>query len=401
MRIVLGVAAGLLAVAALCALFFLYLLPQVIRPAVLYKQADMLYAAGRYEQAANAFADLGDYKDSRGRVEGCEYAIRDVAYGEADALFAAGRYEEAMAAFEALSGHRDSEQRAEGCRTALLDRAYDEAMALFEAERYEEAAAAFAALDGHRDSAQQIEACHLEPLYADAVALYEAGTYEEAIAAFEALGGYRDSVQKVEDAYAALTEGCFAAAQTALQAKDVPAATEALQKIDGAHLSLDQQIQLQKLYAGCGKVLEDKGDLAGAFRVYQASGMAVFERDMERCNTKYVTEPKQLFGKKKDLQGVYWTYSKGQIVFTIRYSTKKDTSCTFRIYGPQGADDRKAGTLRKNKTEFTFSIPYADLADGQGIRGFRLDLPRWSYSETIPKNTFSNADKDLYGNPLD
>ena len=68
MRIVLGVVAGLLAVAALCALFFLYLLPQVIRPAVRYREAVALSNAGKYEEAMAVFAALDGYKDSAAKI---------------------------------------------------------------------------------------------------------------------------------------------------------------------------------------------------------------------------------------------------------------------------------------------------------------------------------------------
>ena len=48
---------------------------------------------------------------------------RAAAYADAEALFEAGDYENAAAAFEALGGYSDSAERAEAARTALMEAA--------------------------------------------------------------------------------------------------------------------------------------------------------------------------------------------------------------------------------------------------------------------------------------
>ncbi len=434
-RIVLGAVLGLGAAAGLAALVILYLIPRYIQPAVRYKQADYLYSLGRYDQAMDAFRELGDYRDSRARIEAYETSLLDGAYGEAQALYDAGRYEEAIPAFEALKGYRDSEERVEACRTAILDRAYNEAMALYEAGqydeaanafvalgdyrdsadqalgsrydgamalyeagRYDEAAAAFVALGSYRDSADQAEECGLMERYADALALYEAQRYEEALDAFAALGSYRDSAQMAE----ACAGGYLTLAQEALGAGDVSKAVEHMGRVDAARLTLKQQLQLQKLYTACGKALEDRGDYAAAFQLYASTGDSAFEKDMARCNEKYRTEPRRLSEQCENVDALYWQYGSRQITLTVRYSTQRDASCYFTIQYVDGTYKRRDARLSKNLSELTFRFPYSEVSDPAKVRGFVLYLgfPNKAYQDVFLSDTFANADKDLYGKAM-
>ena len=103
-----------------------------------YAQADALWGAGNYSEAADAFKELGSYSDAKERA-------LDAMYQNAVSLMAAGNYDEAAAAFEELSDYSDSEERA-------LDAKYQKAEVLLRAGNKPAAAMAFGALGGYQDA---------------------------------------------------------------------------------------------------------------------------------------------------------------------------------------------------------------------------------------------------------
>ena len=163
------------AIIALPAALALLVISIVLMPVISYRQAEELLQAGRYEEAAAAFAELDDYADAAERALACRYV-------GAEALLEAEQYDEAAAAFAALGDYEDSAERALACR-------YAKAEVLLEAEQYDEAAAAFATLDEHADSAERA----LPYRYVWAEALLEAGQTSEAAIAFGRADGYRDA----------------------------------------------------------------------------------------------------------------------------------------------------------------------------------------------------------------
>ena len=163
------------AIIALPAALALLVISIVLMPVISYRQAEKLLQAGRYEEAAAAFAELDDYADAAERALACRYV-------GAEALLEAEQYDEAAAAFAALGDYEDSAERALACR-------YAKAEVLLEAEQYDEAAAAFATLDEHADSAERA----LPYRYVWAEALLEAGQTSEAAIAFGRADGYRDA----------------------------------------------------------------------------------------------------------------------------------------------------------------------------------------------------------------
>ena len=108
------------------------------------------------------------------------------AYKKAESLLASGQYEEASAAFKALGDYKDSRQRIEDCKTAEIEADYQAANKLVEEKRFEDAITAFENLEDYKDSKDKIT----EVKYLSAIALENAGNYDEAIAAFQMLGDY-------------------------------------------------------------------------------------------------------------------------------------------------------------------------------------------------------------------
>ena len=174
----------------------LHTVPGMVQRRQAYQIATDLLAMGKYEQAEQAFRELGDYRDS------AEQAEKNVAYQQAIHIYSradeddasllsqvgksradlseditAGMllYEGAIARFEALDGYKDSEEYIKSCqigieqaRQKLLQQRYDEAMALLESGDYSLARQSFLELGDFSDSADMAK----EAVYRKAVALY-------------------------------------------------------------------------------------------------------------------------------------------------------------------------------------------------------------------------------------
>ena len=210
------------AIIALPAALALLVISIVLMPVISYRQAEKLLEAGRYEEAAAAFAELDDYADAAERALACRYV-------GAEALLEAEQYDEAAAAFAALGDYEDSAERALACR-------YAKAEVLLEAGQYDEAAAAFAELDEHADSAERALACR----YAKAEVLLEAGRYEEAAAAFAELDDYADATERSQSLF-------YQQAESLLEAGRTPEAAIAFGRADGYR---DARARSAALWAG-------------------------------------------------------------------------------------------------------------------------------------------------------
>jgi alpha-tubulin suppressor-like RCC1 family protein/tetratricopeptide (TPR) repeat protein len=121
----------------------------VIVPAMRYGDAGNLFEAGKYQEAANKYRWLGDYKDSAER----ELESR---YMHAAGLYDAGQYADAAGWFSALDDYEDSSERASASR-------YMQAEELNNAGRYGLAIMIFYSLDGYKDSEER--ALELRPAW--------------------------------------------------------------------------------------------------------------------------------------------------------------------------------------------------------------------------------------------
>ncbi len=158
---------GILAGAAVVVVAIVLLVTKLIIPEQNYKKALRLAETGQYLEAAAAFEQLGDYKDSA-------YQVTEMRYSYATALEEAGKLDEAASAFEALGDYKDSADQAR----------YSKAVALFENEEFE---AAYTLLSGlnFKDSAELLQ--DLDTHLHNIVPLAEAevgtsvvfGTYEQ------------------------------------------------------------------------------------------------------------------------------------------------------------------------------------------------------------------------------
>ena len=192
--------------------------------------------------AAEAFAPLGRYRDSRKRAQQCreeaesrertrgrrllfsklktivlgiaaliavvgvlvlyvtKITLPRSRYASAEALLAAGDYNGAAKAFAALGDYRDSAALA---LNSAHEAMYQDAEALLAAGNHEAAAAKFRLLGEYSDSAlraQAIEQWLLQRQYDAAEALLEEGDYDRAAVGFRRLGEYSDSALRALEA---------------------------------------------------------------------------------------------------------------------------------------------------------------------------------------------------------
>lgn len=159
-------------------------IPNVIIPNNKYQQAVALRESGQYDDAIAAFAELGDYGDTKTQ-------IAETWYQKALLSRENGMYEYAYTIFSSLGDYSDAAQQ-------LSETKYQQAVSLREAGEYESAIAVFASLNDYRDAETQIEEMKQEK-YQQAVTLRENGQYDDAIAVFKALGNYGDAKTQIDE----------------------------------------------------------------------------------------------------------------------------------------------------------------------------------------------------------
>ena len=128
------------------------LVTKVIIPGSVYKKAESLLASGQYEEASAAFGVLGDYRDSRQRVQDCEIAEKEAEieadYQAANKLVEEGRFDEAVEAFQALGDYKDSAEQ-------ISEVYYKKAQHLYETGDIAHAAMLFSELEDYKDAQSQ------------------------------------------------------------------------------------------------------------------------------------------------------------------------------------------------------------------------------------------------------
>lgn len=97
---------GFIAVLVLGVIVGAFIAKKIVIPNRAFNNAVALSEAGQYQEAINAFTELGDYKDSQNRVLECKYQI-------ATQLAEDGHFEEAIHAFEKIAGYKDSKKQIE------------------------------------------------------------------------------------------------------------------------------------------------------------------------------------------------------------------------------------------------------------------------------------------------
>lgn len=135
-----------------------------------YGDAIRKMSNGRFQEAIVIFQKLGDYKDSKQKVEECkkleENERLDGIYKRACALVGNKAYDGAISLFESIKTFKDSEKKIEECRqlkeTARKDAVYHQAVNRATAQNVSEKALEISigelkSISGHRDADRKIE----------------------------------------------------------------------------------------------------------------------------------------------------------------------------------------------------------------------------------------------------
>lgn len=160
-----------------------------------YKSAVNLMEKGKYEEAAQAFKTMGNFKDSMQLHIKCKLKPE---YDKAIAMMNAGNLKGAKKKFDVLDGFLDSKEKAIYC---LNFSAYLNAKNLMKDQYYIGASNAFRELGDFKDSKKLSLECKNLQHYEDANDLLKAGEYSKARKAFEKLASFQDSKQLVIQCY--------------------------------------------------------------------------------------------------------------------------------------------------------------------------------------------------------
>nr|MCR5694479.1 DUF6273 domain-containing protein [Clostridia bacterium] len=103
----------------LCAAIFV-LAVTVIVPLFKYNAAVSLYGAGKYEEAAEAFAELEEYRDSEELLKKSKAAYDDERFQKAQELYNSGKYEESIEILDTIYYHEGASELIEKCCIAMV-----------------------------------------------------------------------------------------------------------------------------------------------------------------------------------------------------------------------------------------------------------------------------------------
>lgn len=199
-------------IVAVGCLFTLWMYPRVIMPAQQYHTAVKQMETSKYDEAAEAFAQLGQYKDAEQLKQQAHYLkatdllmkgdpatarsiflglgsysnsaemILECDFKEASQLFVKGEYHQALAAFELIQEHESAPQKILECRYAI-------ATDLLKDGNTQEAEIQLALLGDFQDAAELLK----ELRYEQAKDLLHENQFQEALAIFADLDGYKES----------------------------------------------------------------------------------------------------------------------------------------------------------------------------------------------------------------
>jgi len=132
--------------------FFIFVRP-MIATGISYNKAVELMENQEYYEAASAFSELEDYKDSEQLSENCSV------YAEALDAMNNEQYDDAEELFHEINGFADADEKAQECYNLFLESKYNEANTYFNNNDYEKALELFSELGDYNDSAYKAEAC--------------------------------------------------------------------------------------------------------------------------------------------------------------------------------------------------------------------------------------------------
>lgn len=173
-----------------------------------YIDSYRLYEEGKYADAEQGFAELGDFLDSEQLVKACVEKEQVEVYSQAISLFEGQQFAEANEQFELLGNYEDAEKYS----------AYSKAMTAFEDGQYQEAREGFLLIPGFLDAdswADSSERMEHETKYREALSALSEGRLEDAKVLLSEIDFYEDAGQYIHyiDGQIAYQNGQFAEAE--------------------------------------------------------------------------------------------------------------------------------------------------------------------------------------------
>lgn len=114
---------------------------------------------GRFTEAAAAFSEISEYKDSDKQASECINLNNESIYNKALSLIEKGSYKEAIAIFQSIIDYKDSKSKITECENLINKNIYDTACALKEKCEYVLAATYFEKIPSYQDSKYQVNEC--------------------------------------------------------------------------------------------------------------------------------------------------------------------------------------------------------------------------------------------------
>lgn len=158
-------------------------------PAVRYCYARVQLSHGEYEDALEAFEQLGGYGDAQRQAAEAEKGLR---YLAADELISQGRYPEALSILEALENFLDTGER-------IREAKYLYASELAEQGDYEAAKPLLDQIGNYEGASTLLRQMEYERWYQCAMEHMAQEEYLAAADRFEALGSYKDAEEKTQE----------------------------------------------------------------------------------------------------------------------------------------------------------------------------------------------------------
>lgn len=118
-----------------------FILTKVVLPQVKYKEAEKYMETGQYQEAANTFNELDNYKDSKKKAEEAETKYL---YNKANDYYEKKDYEKAYSIYNELGEYEDSKDYAVECR-------YQMALDLLAKGKDDDAYSAFQEIEAYKD----------------------------------------------------------------------------------------------------------------------------------------------------------------------------------------------------------------------------------------------------------
>ena len=385
-----------------------------------YARACDTLEQGKYYDALNAFAELGNYKDSAAKKETSTNQLHEEELSDFtskyDSFMTAvekGSYKDALNLYPKLGDSLAVYHilRSEEVTDQVQETKYQYGRALSETKDYEAAVKVFKELGNYKDSESLRQTNYLKTdqgRYETALALKENGKYDEAIQAFSELESYSDSARQIQL--------CMI-----LKGKETGDKSVLLDVNTKLLKEEDKKVYQEACYT-VAEQLEKSKDYKNAFSLFKTSEWKDYKDRMTKCNKKYIAlyRTLKLDGKKEVIKKVQYKKEKDTIHFTVTFKKTageiakqfgKNAPFKVTAYSKEKKDDVDNliyTYLKENdqKNTITFDVSYAKLKSYNKTFEFRImayykDTKKSGanrYEADLIRFVLSDLDfKDLYG----